>query len=216
MIIRFSFFTRNGTSSYICIIVVLPKKRFMGYLKEYIESIVDLSDVDWQCISSFFVRREYKKGECLITSGQTEKFLSFIEEGTVRYYFPADDKERTFDFSFDKQFTCAYDSFLTQQPCNYIQEALSKTVVWSVSYDDLQTIYDRTKSGKLWGHHLLEDWFLQKSKREIRLLKQSAKERYLDIIYDQPYMIQKVPLKYIASYIGITPQALSRIRKSVY
>ncbi len=187
----------------------------MGYLKEYIESLTTLCEQDWNTIASFFVRREYEKGEKLIKVGETENYLSFIEKGIVRYYIPNDEKDLTFSFNFDKEFTCAYDSFLTQQPAEYEQETLTKTIVWSISYSDLQKVYTQTVTGNFWGRYAAEKLFLQKSEREISLLKDSAKERYLDLLNNKSYIVKQVPLKYIASYLGITPQALSRIRKEI-
>ena len=187
----------------------------MGYIRAYIESITYLSEQDWQLISSYFVRREFKKGVKLIQIGETEKYLNFIEKGIVRYYIPDEEKELTFGFSFDKEFTCAYDSFLTQMPTEYEQETLTNTVVWSISYNDLQKVYNQTRTGNHWGRFAAEKLFLNKSKREVSLLKYSAKERYLRLLSDRSNIIRHIPLKYVASYIGITPQALSRIRKEI-
>lgn len=187
----------------------------MGYLKEYIERIISLSNQDWETIASFFIRREYAKGLKLIRVGEKENYLSFIEQGIVRDYIPDDEKELTFAFNFNKEFTCAYDSFLTRLPTEYEQETLAPTTIWSISYTNLQKVYLQTQTGNFWGRYVAEKLFLQKSKREISLLKQTAKERYMDLLLNKSYIIQQVPLKYIASYIGVTPQALSRIRKEI-
>ncbi len=187
----------------------------MGYIKEYIEKITNLSEHDWQVISSYFMRREFAKGTTLIKLGETEKYLSFIEKGIIRYYIPDEECELTFGFNFDKEFTCAYDSFLTQSPTEYEQEALTNTVIWSISYNDLQKVYTQTETGNSWGRFAAEKLFLYKSKREISLLRYSAKERYLELLSGKSNIIKQIPLKYVASYIGITPQALSRIRKQI-
>jgi CRP-like cAMP-binding protein len=187
----------------------------MGYIKEYIERLTKLSEQEWQVISSYFVKKEFPKGTKLIKVGDTEQYLSFIEKGIVRYYIPGVDDELTFGFSFDKEFTCAFDSFLTQFPSEYEQEALSKIIVWRISYNDLQKIYMQTQTGNYWGRLIAESLFLSKSKREISLLKYSAKERYLELFTNKTNIIKQIPLKYVASYIGITPQALSRIRRQI-
>lgn len=121
----------------------------------------------------------------------------------------------TFNFCFDKEFTCAYDSFLTQTPSNYELQALTDTVVWQISYEDLQTVYAKTKVGNYLGRFAAEKLFLAKSKREISLLKYTAKQRYLQLFKEQPRVLKHIPLKYIASYIGVTPQGLSRIRRQI-
>ncbi|MEM9078487.1 MAG: Crp/Fnr family transcriptional regulator, partial [Bacteroidota bacterium] len=75
--------------------------------------------------------------------------------------------------------------------------------------------YKKTESGNIIGRRMAEKMFLIKSKREIALLSKTAKERYLDLFQERPKLLKQIPLKYIASYIGVTPQALSRIRKRI-
>ena len=121
----------------------------------------------------------------------------------------------TFNFSFDKEFTCDYDSFLTQTPSEYALQALTKTIAWQISYDNLQKVYAETKVGNYLGRFASEKLFLAKSRRELSLLKYNAKERYLNLFCEQPRILQLIPLKFIASYIGVTPQGLSRIRRQI-
>jgi len=85
-----------------------------------------------------------------------------------------------------------------------------------MSYDGLQTVYRETKIGNSIGRWAAEDQFLKKTERELSLLNDTAEQRYLRLFSEQPKLIEKIPLKYIASYIGITPQALSRIRRRIY
>jgi len=88
-------------------------------------------------------------------------------------------------------------------------------VLWQLTFEDLQEIYRATEIGNVIGRHASEDLFLKKSQRELSLLNQSAQQRYLDLFEEQPELLKNIPLKYIASYIGVTPQALSRIRKRI-
>lgn len=187
----------------------------MGHLREYYERIVKLQESEWAFIASHFDRMVFRKGETITRKGDIEKFLSFIETGIVRFYIPDDEQELTFSFSLDKEFTCAYDSFLTQTPAAYALEALTETVVWRISYEDLQRVYAETQVGNYLGRFAAENLFLAKSKRELLLLKYNATERYLQLFEEQPNLLRQVPLKFIASYIGITPQGLSRIRRQL-
>lgn len=187
----------------------------MGYLREYYERFIRLQESEWEFIAAHFARKVFSKNEIITKQGGTEKFLSFIETGIIRYYILDDDNELTFNFSFNKEFACAYDSFLTQMPSEYELQAFTKTVVWQISYDDLQTIYAQTKAGNYLGRFASEKLFLAKSKRELSLLKYNARERYLRLFSEQPDIIKFIPMKYIASYIGVTPQGLSRIRRQI-
>jgi CRP-like cAMP-binding protein len=125
------------------------------------------------------------------------------------------DKETTFGFSFENQFISAYDSFLTQKPSAYQLQSLTETTIVSITYADLQEVYKTTQIGNLIGRLTAERLFLIKSKREQNLLNLSAEERYLRLFKERPELLQVIPLKYISSYIGVTPQALSRIRKRI-
>ena len=187
----------------------------MGHIREYYEKITRLSEKEWFFISSHFTKRVYKKGEIITRKGEIENYLSFIESGIVRYYIPEVENELTFHFCFDKEFTCAYDSFLCQNPSEYQLQALTDIEIWSIRYEDLQKVYLQTKVGNYLGRFAAEKLYLAKSKREMSLLKYTAKERYLNLFEENPEIIEKIPLKYIASYIGITPQGLSRIRKQI-
>jgi hypothetical protein len=84
-----------------------------------------------------------------------------------------------------------------------------------ISYSDLQDVYKNSSVGNLIGRRASEVLFVLKTQREISLLKLNAEERYLQLLKEQPHLIQNIPQKYLASYIGITPQALSRIRKRI-
>lgn len=187
----------------------------MGHIREYYERIVKLQESEWEFIASHFDRKVFAKNQIITRQGETENYLSFVEAGIVRFYIPDEENELTFNFSFDKEFTCAYDSFLTQTPSEYELQALTETVVWQISFDDLQKVYAQTKVGNYLGRFASEKLFLAKSKRELSLLKYNAKERYLRLFSEQPDILKFIPLKYVASYIGITPQGLSRIRRQI-
>jgi CRP-like cAMP-binding protein len=187
----------------------------MEQIRAYFEKKVLLSDKDWQLFSSKLIRKEYPKHYLLLKGGQTENYLSFIEAGIIRFFIPKEETELTFAFAFENGFVSGYDSLITQQPCSYSIQTLKKTILWRIKYDDLQSIYEETGIGNTIGRLASEELFLKKSKREISLLNESAEQRYLNLFSEQPLLLEKIPLKYIASYIGITPQALSRIRKRI-
>jgi CRP-like cAMP-binding protein len=187
----------------------------MGHLREYYERIIKLQESEWEFIAAHFDRRIFNKNEIITKQGRTENYLSFIESGIVRFYIPDDENELTFNFSFNREFTCAYDSFLTQTPSEYELQALTESIVWRISYSDLQKVYAQTQVGNYLGRFASERLFLAKSKRELSLLKYNAKERYLRLFSEQPDILKFIPMKYIASYIGITPQGLSRIRRQI-
>ncbi|MEO7975641.1 Crp/Fnr family transcriptional regulator [Flavobacterium sp.] len=188
----------------------------MDEIRKYFEKKVKITDQEWNVFSSKLVRNQFPRKTLLLKSGQTENYLSFIEKGIIRFYITKKESDFTFSFSFENEFVSAYDSFLTQTPCAYDLETLSDTILWQISFNDLQAIYAETEIGNTIGRFASEGLYLENVKREISLLTETAEQRYLNLFTEQPHLIQKVPLKYIASYIGITPQALSRIRRRIY
>ena len=187
----------------------------MEEIRTYFEEHYGISSSDWAIFSSKLHRKELKKKETLLDVGQVENHLSYIEQGIVRQYIPLETDDLTFGFMFSGSFVSGYDSFLTKKPSEYKLEALTEVVVWQLSYEGLQEVYESSQIGNLIGRKASEDLYLKKSKREISLLRYSAEERYLKLFEERPELIREIPLKYIASYIGVTPQALSRIRRRI-
>ncbi|TXE05673.1 Crp/Fnr family transcriptional regulator [Gelidibacter salicanalis] len=187
----------------------------MNQIRSYLDQIATISNVDWDFFTSKLHRRVIPKKGVFLQANQIENYISFIESGVVRLYIPKEnpEKEITFGFSFKDQFVSAYDSFLTQTPSAYELQALTETTLLSITYDDLQAVYKTTQIGNLIGRLTAERLFLIKSKREQHLLNLTAEERYIKLFKERPELLKEVPLKYISSYIGITAQALSRIRK---
>lgn len=187
----------------------------MKQIKTYLDQIATISNSDWDFFISKLQRRVVPKKAIFLKLNEIENHISFIESGVVRLFIPKEDpeKEITFGFSFKDQFISAYDSFLTQQPSAYQLQALTETSILSITYSDLQAVYNKTQIGNLIGRLTSERLFLLKSKREQDLLNLTAQERYTKLFKERPELLKVIPLKFISSYIGVTAQALSRIRK---
>lgn len=189
----------------------------MEKIKHYLKTLVPFDDRDWELFSRKLKKVVYGRGEAILKDGDVEKTLSFLESGMVRFYLPDPDcqRELTFSFAFENSFFSGYDSFLSQTPADYCIEALTDCVMWQISFEDLNVIYNTTEVGNLIGRKVAESLYAAKMKRELALLKDSAKERYLDLLRHQPHFYKRIPLKYLASYIGVRPQSLSRIRRQI-
>ncbi|TYA74752.1 Crp/Fnr family transcriptional regulator [Seonamhaeicola marinus] len=187
----------------------------MQQIRDYFKTLVDIGDEDWAIFSSKLLESTHPKKEVITQKGKVENYLYFITEGSVRYFIPKIENDLTFAFAFENQFISAYDSFLNRTPSTYQIETLAPTKLWRISHADLNDVYKQTKVGNTIGRLAAENLFLLKSEREQSFLNESAEERYLALFKKRPNVIKDIPLKYIASYIGVTPQALSRIRKRI-
>ncbi len=188
----------------------------MSDIKFFFAKMSSLKENYWEIFYSKLQKREFAKKELILKKGKTENYLSFIEQGIVRSYISKEENDITFDFSFENQFFSSYKSFIRQTPSEYNIQALTDSVILSISFKDLQTVYRKAPKGNMFGRFAAENLYIQKFDREISLLSKTAEERYLDLFTKQPHLIKQIPLKYIASYIGVTPQALSRIRKRIF
>ena len=187
----------------------------MEAIRKNLDRFSRQSDEEWQYFSARLKQQSYPKGRVILKKGQVEQHLSYVESGILRLYVPEIENDLTFGFVFPGEFVSAYDSFLTQTPCQYEVQSLAATTLWQISYKSLQEVYANTAIGNELGRKNAENLFLIKSKRELSLLSKTAEERYMDLFSERPALIQHIPLKYIASYIGVTPQALSRIRRRI-
>ncbi|GAB0154915.1 Crp/Fnr family transcriptional regulator [Chryseobacterium sp. Alg-005] len=185
----------------------------------YLQANFDITYSDWEIIASKMYEERFRKKEIILEAGGQENMLSFLSKGVLRFFIPTDyEKENdiTYDFMFEKKFACADESFITRTPSVYGVEALSDVVLYRFTYDDLQDIYKRTESAERIGRIAHQALFLERSQRLYSFLKYSAKERYENLFKENPILIKEIPQKYIASYLGITPQALSRIKRQIY
>ena len=182
-------------------------------LKKYLEQFSPLPARDWKFFVSRLHPRTFRKKDLILPSGTVENYVNFIDSGIIRYFVLEEEKDITFEIAFENSFATAYDSFLTRTPVWYAAEALTDVFLWSIQYDHLQEMYAMTSVGDRVGRLAAEQLYIRKNKRQMSFLKDDAETRYLNLMKDYPHLLQHVPLKYLASYIGITPQALSRIRR---
>lgn len=188
----------------------------MEFVKQYLLSKgIPLTEENWRPFVEKNFRKEYKKKDVILNKGEVDNYLSFVENGIARLFFEKENKDLTIRFVFEFQYLTVYDSFTQRTPSRCDVEALTDMVVWRVHYDDLQMLYKTHSVGNLIGRLTVEKLYVEKLNREFSLLSETAEERYLSLLKERPDLFQKIPLKHIASYIGITPQALSRIRKRI-
>lgn len=188
----------------------------MQCMLQYLRQQVNISDEDWHIFSSCFEAKTYPAKTFYLQAGEMENYLCFVDSGVTRFYVEAaNGDETTVGFGFDGWFMCVYSSFYTRTPSRYYGETITDTHVWRIHYDDLQKLFDRLPVVERIGRLATQQMLLFKSERELSLLTRTAEERYLDLLSKAPQLFRYVPLKHLASYIGITPQALSRIRKRI-
>lgn len=158
--------------------------------------------------------RTLAKGEFLIREGEVEKNLYYIESGAVRVIHLTELEEQTIRLGYEGSFINSLSSFIKQTPSEFFIEALRKTELKVVPKENLLQLVRQSPENQEAYNLLLEQLITQQIEREIDLLTESPTERLKRVLDRSPNVFQHIPLKYIASYLRMTPETLSRIRNS--
>lgn len=180
-----------------------------------VNKLVPLNDEDKEKIRSIFSPLRVMKSKYHIKIGEVSSSIGFICNGLFRFYQLKDGLEITSDFAFEKSFITSYTSLITREPSKVAVQALENSVLLTISYEKLTEYYNEKQKYERIGRLLAEQAFMQNERHLLSFLSDSAEERYKNLIDTAPYFIQKIPLVHIASYLGIKPETLSRIRKKI-
>lgn len=163
-------------------------------------------------LQEVLVREEIPKKTVILQEGQVAKKMYFVEKGCLRGYYLKEGTEVNSWFMKEGDFVISIVSFYTQQPSEELIETLEDCVLWSISYQRLHQLYFQHPEFNQVGRLLTERYYVLSEQRTQSLRKKSADERYRQLITSFPDISKRIPLKYIASYLGITSETLSRLR----
>ena len=155
-----------------------------------------------------------KRNEYLVTAGQINTNLYLIHSGTIRIFVADLHDEHTIRFGYRGNIITALDSFLSNDPTKLNIQALKKCELSVISKKSVTSFLNEDESHRFIWQKILEDFTLQQMEREMDLLTNSPIERYRRVKERSPILFQEIPSKYIASYLRMTPETLSRIKKS--
>ncbi len=183
-------------------------------LKIYIGSYTDLEPAEMDAVANKFKRKIIKKNDYLLREGQVCKDIIFVQEGCLRLYYISDDIETSVWFSFKHSSAIEISSFISEKPTNYFLQAIEDSEILLLPKVELNKLYHAYPKMQEMMKNFLEDVVLNLINRFTSLQKDTAEKRYLHLL-SKPAYLQKIPQKYLASFIGVTPTSLSRIRRKV-
>lgn len=188
----------------------------MTGFKDFFYDLASVSTQSWDKFSALFKPRVLKKGDYFIKEGQIATELAFLEEGIIRVFYRSDK-----GIEYNKQFfvnPCligGYSSLITNLPTQINQQALSGCTILVAKYSKIQALYSTYPEIERIARILAEFYFVQKEQREIEIVLLDAEKRYAIFQKQFPQLEQQIPQYHIASFLGITPTQLSRIRKKL-
>lgn len=153
-----------------------------------------------------------RKKEILLKTGQTSKHIYFIKKGLLRSYITEHDTETTIWFMGDHDFVVSVKSFYKQVPSSETIEALEQCTMYYISYEDLNRLFATYHSFALIGIYLTQHYYISSEERLLILRKKDPGERYEYLLEKHPQIFNRCAQHYIASFLGMTPETVSRIR----
>ncbi|MDC8101036.1 Crp/Fnr family transcriptional regulator [Chryseobacterium rhizosphaerae] len=188
----------------------------MDKLITYIDQIISLSETEKDLIRATFNQKSLKAKELWMKEGAICHQIAFISSGRFRaYYTTGSGKEVTIYFGEEGSFISSYTSFLTQTPSLECVEAINASELLIINKKSLEDLCIIVPKIHILFRIIAENLFINLEKRTRNLLNQKAEERYEKMMKENPEIILNVPLQYTASFLGITPQHLSRLRKNI-
>lgn len=184
----------------------------MNDLLTVIRQFIPLDAAGEATVKTLFKPHRINSGDHFLRADEVCQYVGFVSGGLLRYYVLDDGVEHTYDFSPEQTFVCNYESFLTQTPSTRHIQAIEPTTLWRIHYDDLQQLYDQLEHGQRFGRLIAERLFVDTLQKLTSFYRETAEQRYEHFLRLFPGLVERVPQYVVASYVGIKPQSLSRIR----
>ncbi|MGD1847565.1 MAG: Crp/Fnr family transcriptional regulator [Salibacteraceae bacterium] len=182
-------------------------------LFEQLEAYAPLDDSDRQLLGAVVRSKVFQRGDYLLRAGAISKSFFFVVSGFVRLYYDRDSGEKTAYFYQERQFVSAYESYMHQSPCRFNLQAIESCQVLEFTQEAASHLLNHSSKFEKLARLALENELLINQRIIGSLLALNPVERYLHLLDENPQVFQRVPQHYIASYIGVVPETLSRIKK---
>jgi CRP-like cAMP-binding protein len=178
-----------------------------------IELFTPIPDADWAMILPHLELKKIRKHAFFAEEGKRAHDIGFVIEGMFRHYYTKDGEEKTTYFYFENHFITSYISCITGQPSQLTIEALSDAVYINLPFKVLADLFEKSMAWQRFGRLIAEYLAIGLEERMVGLLTQSPEERYMELLQgNKKKIIERIPQHYIATYLGITPVSMSRIR----
>ncbi|MBI9052986.1 MAG: Crp/Fnr family transcriptional regulator [Bacteroidales bacterium] len=184
-------------------------------LKIFIKQFVDFNSDELNVIRNSIEIIQLPKNQVFIDEGQIADKIAFINKGYLRVFYNFDGNEITRDITPLYSFATALPSFVSQTPSFEIISAITDCELFVISKNDLDDLYNRFPKWERLGRRITEEMFVDSQKRIYSFITETAETRYKRLLCQYPDMTKEVPLRYIADFLGIKLQSLSRLRKSI-
>ena len=187
-------------------------KSLLDFLNKFIPLGVDeYNELIVPCV----IKRHFDKKAIVTYTGEVENYINFIDSGLVRKYYKKANEEINTQISYEGHIIHSQESFHSRTPSEYSIEAIEPTELTSITYECLERIYSSSEKMQRLGRLVITATMVLKDKWQSQLVKLSPRERFISFVTRHPELMQRVPQKYLASYLNIKPETFSRFKHLV-
>lgn len=184
----------------------------MQQLLSHITAYHRLSSEAENALQNCFTKIILNKNEFLLTQGNVCRHLYFLEKGALRGFYNLDGKEITHWFGFERDFVTSFHSFITGEAAVENIQLIESCTLWAIAKERLTELLNRHHDIERLVRIAYEKYYIRLEERFVNAQFKSAKELYEELMQQSPHILERVPLGFIASYLGISQETLSRIR----
>ena len=188
------------------------QKSLLDFLNKFIPLSLDEYN---ELIAPYILKRHFDKKSIITSAGEVENYLNFIDSGLARKYYRKTNEEVNTQISYEGHIIHSQESFHSRTPSEYSIEAIEPTVLSSITYECLEEMYSSSEKMQRLGRLIITATMVMKDKWQSQLVKLSPRERFISFVTRHPELMQRVPQKYLASYLNIKPETFSRFKHLV-
>lgn len=182
---------------------------------EYFKLFQDISTADYDLLIKNLKTKTFKKGDFITVAGQTQRELYFVKSGVQMSYFDTGKKTHVIAFTYPPNLCAIPESFSFQNPSKYFLTCLTDSELDYITFEELQKLFDQSQQIERLFRRMTEAVLAGMINRHIELHSMTIEERYITFCQRSPHLLQLVPHKYIASYLGIDPTNFSKLFNTV-
>ena len=187
-------------------------KSLLDFLNKFIPlSLDEYNELIVPCI----IKRHFDKKSIITSAGEVENYMNFIDSGLVRKYYKKTNEEVNTQISYEGHIIHSQESFHSRTPSEYSIETIEPTELTSITYECLEKMYSASEKMQRLGRLVITATMVLKDKWQSQLVKLSPRERFISFVTRHPELMQRVPQKYLASYLNIKPETFSRFKHMV-
>ena len=184
----------------------------LDYAQKYLGRFMPITREELIELLQYCEIRRFDKRTVIVREGEIDNYLNLVVKGLIRKYLPVKKDEVILQLATEGHVVQSEISFLTRKPSMVVLETLEPTILLSLTYDKMEEALDRFPKGERLGRMILYGMFIKKDENRYNRLSKSTRQRFFDYIDHHQHMLQRVPQKYLASYLQIKPETFSRLK----